>query len=61
MLGMGDYQIFTVYVLCILSAVLCIAYGLIKWNKGEDPTNKEVKEEEEWEKKEVEISENLDV
>lgn len=61
MLGMGDVQILAVYVLCILSGALCIGYGIAKWNKGEDPTKREIEEEAQWEKKEIEISENLDV
>lgn len=61
MLGMGDFQIFLVYILCILSAALCIGYGIMKRNKGEDPTSKEIKEEVEWDKTEAEISENLDI
>ncbi|MEI6578935.1 MAG: symporter small accessory protein [Eubacteriales bacterium] len=61
MLGMGDFQIFSVYTLCILSALLCIGYGLLKWNKGDEPTSQEIKKEEDWDKKEIEISENLDV
>ncbi len=61
MLGMGDFQIFLVFILCILSGLLCIGYGIMKWNKGEDPTSREIKEEVEWDKTEAEISENLDV
>lgn len=61
MLGMGDFQIFLVYSLCVLSALLCIGYGVFKWNKGGEVSKKEIEEEQDWDKKEIEISENLDV
>jgi len=61
MLGMGDAQILAVYVLCILSALLCIGYGIFKWNKDQDPSPQEVAKEIDWEKKELEIDEKLDV
>jgi len=32
MLGFSDPQITLVYILSILSAVLCICYGIKKWN-----------------------------
>ena len=61
MFGMGDFSIFAVYSLCILSTLLCIGYGVLKWNKGGDPTAKEITQEVDWDKKEIEINENLDV
>lgn len=33
MLGIDDPQIWMAYILCILSAILCIVYGLTKWNE----------------------------
>lgn len=61
MLGMGDFSIFAVYSLCILSAILCIAYGILNWNKGQDATKKELEKEIEWEQEELEITQTLDV
>ena len=61
MLGMGDFGIFSAYILCILSAIACVVYGIVNWNKGDDATEKEIKKEIDWEKKEQEINENLDV
>lgn len=34
MLGLGDIGVFMVYILCILSVIACIIYGVINWNKG---------------------------
>ena len=36
MLGLGDFAIFAVYVLCILAALTCVIYGIFNWNKGLD-------------------------
>lgn len=36
MLGMADGWVAAGYVLSILSSVLCIVYGAIAWNKGEE-------------------------
>ena len=35
-LGIEDPWIGGVYILIILSALLCIIYGAVNWNKGED-------------------------
>ena len=32
MLGMADPIIFTAYILCISSALLCLGYGIRNWN-----------------------------
>jgi hypothetical protein len=36
MLGLADGQILLVYILSILSALLCVVYGLINWNKSDE-------------------------
>ena len=59
-LGMGDFSIFLVYVLCIASAVACVVYGIINWNKGEEP-KEELQKDKEWETKDTEIKEDLDI
>ena len=33
MLGLGDFWVSLVYVLIILSTVLCVVYGALNWNK----------------------------
>lgn len=58
MFGMGDFSIFLVYTLCILSAVACVVYGIINWNKGVDEVEEINTSYEEEEKK---IKENLDI
>ncbi len=57
MLGINDPWILGVYLLCILSAVLCVIYGLINWNKGEEQEAKEISEEIAWEAGEEEMQE----
>ncbi|MFB3763896.1 MAG: symporter small accessory protein [Methanotrichaceae archaeon] len=52
MLGIDDPVILAVYLLCILSTLLCIAYGLINWNKGAEAEAEEAAEELAWEAKE---------
>ena len=52
MLGIEDPWIWSVYLLCILSTLLCIAYGLINWNKGAELEAEEAAEELAWEAKE---------
>ena len=51
-LGIDDPWIWGVYLLCILSTLLCIAYGLINWNKGAESEAEEAAEEIAWEEKE---------
>jgi hypothetical protein len=38
MLGIEDKGVLAAYLLCIASAVLCVIYGLINWNRGEEET-----------------------
>ncbi len=56
MFGIADPWIFLAYLLCILSSLLCIVYGIKNWNKdGEAIEDEQVK----WAKEEDEISETL--
>jgi hypothetical protein len=59
MLGINDPWILTAYLLCILSAVLCIIYGAYYWNKGAENETEEFSEEAKWEKDELKIEETL--
>ena len=36
MLGLQDFNIFTVFLLCIICAIFCFVYGVVNWNKGQD-------------------------
>lgn len=33
-LGLADIWISSGYLLCILSTILCVVYGAMNWNKG---------------------------
>lgn len=41
MLGIEDVWVWLAYVLCIASALLCVIYGLITWNRGEEAVEPE--------------------
>ena len=57
MLGLQDPLVFSAYLLCILSTILCVAYGAIMWNRGGEDTVTE--EDVEWAKEEDKIGEEL--
>jgi len=59
MLGLGDFTVSLVFVLVILSSLLCIIYGILNWNKGQEID--EEKQEKEWEIEEKKIEEKLDI
>lgn len=58
MFGIPDPWIWGVYVLCILSAVLCVVYGALNWNKGKE-VELPSKEDKSWAREEDQISEQL--
>ena len=52
MLGIEDKLVALAYILCIASALLCIIYGIVNWNRGETEAKpKDV----EWAEKEKEV------
>lgn len=57
MLGINDFWIWLPYVLCLLSAILCVVYGLSRWNKDHDegPGPDDVR----WAKEEDKLNEEL--
>jgi len=57
MLGINDPWIWGVYLLCFLSALLCVAYGLACWNRGLETEAEEIREECSWEKGEARMKE----
>ncbi|MBD3376130.1 hypothetical protein GF406_13930 [candidate division KSB1 bacterium] len=59
MLGLGDFWVSLVFILLILSTLLCVVYGAINWNK--DGVDDEIiqQEEDRWEKDEREIEDKL--
>jgi hypothetical protein len=56
-LGINDPWIWGVYLLCILSTLLCVIYGLVNWNKGGELEAVEISEEVSWEAKEKDMQE----
>ncbi len=49
LLGIKDVWVWLAYILCLLSTLLCVVYGFIHWNQGEE----EVKSEDvDWAKEE---------
>jgi len=54
LLGIQDVWVWLAYILSILSTVLCVVYGLINWNKGEEPVKPEDVDWAKEEKNEVE-------
>lgn len=41
MLGIEGFSVLLAYLLCIISAAICIVYGISTWNKGEEPLKQE--------------------
>ncbi len=57
MFGIQSFGIWSVYLLCILSTIACIVYGVINWNKG-DNTEEEKKKIAKLEQEEEELNSN---
>ena len=56
MLGIPDPGVWSAYLLCALSVILCVLYGWVNWNKGDEPvTQEDVK----WVKDEKQAEEEL--
>ncbi len=53
----GDVWVLLAYVLTIGSAVLCVVYGLLNWNKPVEDLENEMREELEWESRDPELTE----
>lgn len=58
MFGLNSFGIWSVYLLCILSTLACVVYGIINWNKDGD-SEEELKKAAELMKEETDIEENL--
>ncbi|UEC42147.1 MAG: hypothetical protein METHAR1v1_380002 [Methanothrix sp.] len=57
MLGINDPWIWGVYLLSFLSALLCVAYGLANWNRGQETEANEIREGCSWEKGQAQMEE----
>jgi len=56
MLGLSGIGVAAAYILTILSAVLCVVYGIWNWNKPDEAEERvEIAEEAAWEKKDPEM------
>jgi hypothetical protein len=56
-LGISDPWISAAYVGCILATLLCVVYGIINWNKGDEGEEEQISEEIAWHDKEKEMEE----
>ena len=54
MLGIDDPLIWSAYLLCLLSTLLCVVYGALNWNKGDESLKQEDLDWAKEEKSEVE-------
>ena len=59
MLGIPDFWIAGAFMLCIISTLACVVYGIVNWNRGAENEDAELSEELAWEKKETEIEKNM--
>ena len=54
MLGLGDSGVTAAYLLTLASTAVCVIYGCVNWNRpSAEESAREVLEEEEWEKREL--------
>lgn len=56
MLGIDDGWVVSAYLLCVLSTVLCVGYGVLNWNRGDEPQKAEDAAWAKEEKEEIEES-----
>lgn len=48
MLGVDDPWVWGVYLLCISSTLICVVYGVLNWNNGDEVEDSELSEETAW-------------
>ena len=56
MFGIDDTFVWMAYLLCILSALLCVIYGALNWNRGEETIEQE---DIQWASEEKKIEEEI--
>lgn len=56
MLGIEDKGVLAAYLLCIGSTLLCVIYGLLNWNRGDEPVEPE---DVQWVAEEKKVEEKL--
>ncbi len=57
MLGFQDWGVTLAYVGTIVSASVCVVYGILNWNKPREDEESEITEELNWEKNDPELKE----
>lgn len=58
-LGFSDPWVFAGFGITILSAVFCVIYGILNWNRGSIEKEGDYREEIQWEREEIELIEKL--
>ncbi|MFA5424213.1 MAG: symporter small accessory protein [Phycisphaerae bacterium] len=58
MLGIEDKWVAAAYILCIASTLLCVLYGIINWNKGDEKPDERV-EDVHWAQEEKKVEQEL--
>jgi len=56
MLGLEGTGVALAYFCSILATLLCVVYGWVNWNKGDENEKKEANEEVKWEKKDSKLT-----
>lgn len=59
MLGFSDSWVFAGFAFTIVSALFCVAYGILNWRKGGVEKEGDYREEIQWEREEIELIEKL--
>lgn len=56
MLGMDDFWVGLAYLLCIVCSLICVVYGVVNWNRGDEPLETD---DENWAIEEDKLEEEL--
>lgn len=59
MLGLKDFWVSLGFILMVISAILCLVYGVINWNKGGEVKGFEKKEEAQWAREEAKLEKDV--
>lgn len=59
MFGIPDFWVYSAFILCVLSTLLCVIYGALNWNKEAENEIEEILEESKWEIEESKVVEKL--
>ncbi|MBP6940349.1 MAG: hypothetical protein KBB65_01120 [Syntrophorhabdaceae bacterium] len=59
MLGFPDIWILAGFILSFFSALFCVVYGIINWNRGSIEKEGDYREDLRWEREEIDLIEKL--